>query len=426
MFRQRKEGGNGDSYHIHPGIKRKQLGSSSGRHGEMIQRLGQGQSPYAECVAAGAKNVTVKTEVIESWSGVESLAEEWNKLLRESRADTIFLTWEWVRTWISVAGRSLKPFVITVRSMDGELLGLAPFYVTKYRLLKLIPCRILRVMADYPTGAEYPDWIVHRDHEVETTREIAMSLRLYGKQWDSIWMPNVAVWTGATERILQACREAGLLCRERPASFSGFELPKNMNGYLEALSSNMRSVVRRQVKKISGREGVVIDRCLTTESLPDYLQALFDLHYRRWRLKGEEGAFRRKPKERQFYEQFAPAALRAGWLRLYALKERGEIKAVQIGYVYNNIFHLLQEGFDPDYADGVGNVLRLHVIEACIAEGIASYDFLGVMSEHKRRWQANERLGSDVMIGRPSWMSRAIIRNGIWPTGRFLCRVGTL
>lgn len=388
----------------------------------MMQRLRQGQSLGAENGAASVNTVAMKTEVIENWSGLESLAEEWNKLLRQSRADTVFLTWEWVRSWISVTERSPKPFVITVRSMNGDLLGLAPFYVVKYRLLKLVPYRILRIMADYPTGAEFPDWIVHRDYEVETMREIAISLRSHGKRWDCIWMPNIAAWTGATERILQACREAGLLCHSRPASFSGFELPKSVNGFLEALSSNMRSVVRRQVKKISGREGVVIDRCMTSESLPDFLQALFDLHYRRWRLKGEEGTFRRKPDERLFYEQFTPAALRAGWLRLYALKERGEFKAVQIGYVYNNIFHLLQEGFDPDYTDGVGNVLRLHIIEACITEGIVTYDFLGGVSEHKRRWQAKERLGSDVMIGRPAWMNRIIIRNGIWPTGRFLRR----
>ena len=132
----------------------------------MIQRLGQGQSPDAECGAAGAKNVTVKTEVIECWSGVESLAREWNKLLRQSRAATIFLTWELVSSWISVTGRSHRPFVITVRSTEGELLGLAPFYMANYRLLKLIPFRLLRVMGDYPTGAEYPDWIVHRAHEV--------------------------------------------------------------------------------------------------------------------------------------------------------------------------------------------------------------------------------------------------------------------
>ena len=396
------------------------------RRGEMIQRLIQRESPDEESGPTKTNNssaaMKTEVEVIESWQGVESLAGEWSNLLRQSRADTIFLTWEWVSSWISVAGKSHKPFVITLRNTNGELLGLAPFYVANYRLLKLIPYRVLRVMGDYPTGAEYPDWIVHRDHEVVTMREIARTLRLYSKWWDCLWMPNVAAWTDATERILQACRETGLLSRTRSASFSGFELPRSVNGFVEALSSNMRSVVRRQVKKISGREGVAFDRCMTTESLPDYLQALFDLHYRRWRRKGEEGTFRRKPEERRFYEEFAPAALRSGWLRLYALKERGEIKAVQIGYVYNNIFHLLQEGFDPDYADGVGNVLRLHVIEACIAEGIATYDFLGVMSEHKRRWQANERLGSDVMIGHPGWRSSAVVRHGVWPTGRFLRR----
>jgi hypothetical protein len=70
---------------------------------------------------------TFKTEIIEDWETVTALESEWNGLLRDSKADIVFLTWEWIRSWVSVAGASVKPFVVVVRNSRTELVGLAPF-----------------------------------------------------------------------------------------------------------------------------------------------------------------------------------------------------------------------------------------------------------------------------------------------------------
>jgi CelD/BcsL family acetyltransferase involved in cellulose biosynthesis len=100
------------------------------------------------------------------------------------------------------------------------------------------------------------------------------------------------------------------------------------------------------------------------------------------------------------------------------------MQAVQIGYVYNGEYLAMQEGFNPDFASGVGNVLRHVSIEKLIEEGLKSYDFLGGVSEHKELWQAEERLGHDLLIARPSFKNRLIFQSEIWPTGRYLTEVG--
>ena len=56
----------------------------------------------------------------------------------------------------------------------------------------------------------------------------------------------------------------------------------------------------------------------------------------------------------------------------------------------------------------------------CIRDGIRTYDFLGGMTEHKRRWSAKERVGYDVMIGAPSVKTALLFWKSIWPTGRFM------
>ena len=125
----------------------------------------------------------------------------------------------------------------------------------------------------------------------------------------------------------------------------------------------------------------------------------------------------------EFYRRFSPIAMRKGWLRLYALFDEGAFKAVQVGYVYRNVFYQLQEGFDPAYVNGVGNVLRAKVIEACIDEGLEGYDFLGDMSEHKRRWLATLREGRDLLIGRSTLKNLLLSKPGVWPSGRYMRQV---
>jgi len=63
---------------------------------------------------------------------------------------------------------------------------------------------------------------------------------------------------------------------------------------------------------------------------------------------------------------------------------------------------------------------RMKVLEDLIARGVETYDFLGEMSEHKKRWHTRERTGSHLMIGARKPKSAFLFRNGVWPTGRYL------
>jgi CelD/BcsL family acetyltransferase involved in cellulose biosynthesis len=362
-----------------------------------------------------------RVEVIEDWAAIEALSTEWNGLLRESAADTVFLTWEWIRCWADVVGGGIRPLVVCVRDARGALVGLAPMYRAKLRLFRTVPYRVLRVMGDFPTGADYPDWIIRRDAGEAVRAAIVQALAARGG-WDCIWMSNMAGWTGSFDAIVAASRARGLHCHTRPRDFAWFELPPVKETYFRSLSKNKRQQLKAETKRIMERPTVEVLRCESEEHIPMFLEALFELHHRRWQLKGEAGAFREQPLEEGFYRRFTRVAHRNGWLRLYGLREGGDFKAVQIGYVYRQVFHQLQEGFDPDYLKGAGNLLRARLIEDCIDEGVQAYDFLGEMSEHKRRWLSRERTGHDLLIGRTRLKNIPLFR-GFWPSCRFMRQV---
>jgi CelD/BcsL family acetyltransferase involved in cellulose biosynthesis len=251
---------------------------------------------------------------------------------------------------------------------------------------------------------------------------VGAALRANRRRWDCLWLPLLAGWTGAHERLARLTN-GSLRCyvHERGAEFAGLALPETHEAYLGSLSANARSNLRRGAKRLAA-DGARVEcvRCERAEQLPEMLAALFDLHQRRWQVDGVPGCFGAGSRLTRFYTGFAPAALRSGWLRLYALRVDGVIRAVQYGYAYAGTFYQLQEGYDPDAPEGTGNVLREHVFKASIEEGLTNYDFLGEFTEHKRRWGATPRAGYDLFIGRPQLKNSLLFARPIWPTGRFL------
>ena len=331
-----------------------------------------------------------------------------------------------MQTWSSVIERRVEPYVVVVRDNDGKLVGIAPYYQAQLRFLKVFRFRTLRFVADIATGAEYPDWIVDPEVEDEVCRAIAEALIEHGNDWDAIWLPKIAGWTGALERMTGSMRDAGLQVHVRCRQFSAFNLADSLSDYEAALPAKRRQQLRRTSRRVSSIDGVEFVRCTNLNQLDEFLEALFDLHQRRWQSVGIDGAFRRKPIEEAFYREFASIALENGWLGLFGLKQHGVFKAVQFGYIFGQTYHQLQEGFDPDFEQGVGNVLRHHAIDLCMADGVRSYDFLGGWTEHKRRWGAELRHGHDAFIGGRKLRSRLLFLREIWPSGRLIEQEGTV
>ena len=362
---------------------------------------------------------TLTTKVITKRQELQQYAGAWNELLRQSAASTIFLTWQWINTWLDVMHPEAELLVVVVEDENGRMVAITPFYHTRMRLLGAVDYRCLRVIGDCESGAEYPDLIVRAGYEQAVMRLLIEALLERHNKWDCLWLPNVAGWTGALERFQALCSLAGFYLHERERNFASVTLPDTHERYWELLSGNARSNIRRHTKRL-GVAYVELVRCEDAIDVPRFLTALFDLHRRRWAGVGEEGSFVRRPRMVRFYEQFAPAALKQGWLRLYALKVDGVVRAVQYGYAYNGTFHQLQEGFDPETFRGIGNILRNLVFKACIEEGLNDYDFLGEFTDHKRRWGAKIRFGHDLFAGRPGMKNRLLFTKYVWPTGRYL------
>lgn len=363
--------------------------------------------------------VGARAEVVTDLARLRELGAAWDALNQASESPSIFLSWPWIEDWLATIGAGRSILTVVVMNNQGELLGAAPFYLTRMKLARAVTFSCLRVLGDADSGAEYPDVLVRKGMEAAVLPLMRDALASTGG-WDLVWLPNMAGWTGATRRFDAIFPSNSHHSHQRPCEFAARDLPATMDEFMRGLSGNMRSSVKRQNAKLEAAHRIAFDQCCNADELPRFLAALYDLHQRRWASEGRDGAFVRCPAMRAFYDGFSATALSMNALRMYALSIDGEIRAVQYGYAFSGAFMQLQEGFDPAADSGAGNALRTRVFDACIEEGLRHYDFLGEFTEHKRRWGAEARAGEDRLIGRKTLKNAVLFKRPVWPTGRFL------
>lgn len=357
------------------------------------------------------------TELITTREELERIADSWNELVSDSEADSIFLTWEWVSTWLEAVYPEAPLLVILVRDADWRLVGIAPFYICSMRALNVMSLNCLRVLGECQTGSEYGDLIVRHGWEESVVEAIASALADAHDCWDCIYLPSVADWTGGRDRWKRLFGKLHAYEMWEPVECSAITLPDTHEEYLNSLSGSARRGTARFGRRLQSLGRVEFHLCKGQEELPGRLRNLYDLHRCRWQELGQEGSFARRPKLVAFNNRFSPLALSRGWLRLYTLDVAGRPAASVFSCLYNGTAYGLQCGFDPA-VDGAGRVLWGEVIRETIAEGACEYDFLGGAYKYKRYLGGESRTGYQVFAGRRSLKTKCVFQLGLWPTGR--------
>ena len=77
----------------------------------------------------------MQLEILLTLPELEKIAEEWNQLLENSANNVPFLRHEYLTTWWGTLGGgewgSGELYVVLARSDGGELVGIAPLFLTK-------------------------------------------------------------------------------------------------------------------------------------------------------------------------------------------------------------------------------------------------------------------------------------------------------
>lgn len=333
-------------------------------------------------------------EVTTDEAGLDALRTEWNEAAAASLDPNVFLTWEWLRTWWRHFGEGrveARLHVVTVRD-DAGLVAAAPLFRSRTKVGPF-SAWVLRPIS-YDAGDYGGFLLVRRQHEAidKLTDHLAGQLAGplgTGPQTISLSrLPSDS--TLLTHLSDRADRQGTLQVKEidlgDACPYADVRDGYNLNRHLK------KHKVRQRMRRLSEKHEVTFGHH-TGDSLDDGLEALVDLHRRRWddRQDDFQGLLADSGQE-----AFLLDAIRAldsqGWLQLLTLRADGRPVAVELDFCFARRVYMFKGTFDPDFAEfSPGQLAHYRVFEDGIAAGVQEFDFLRGDHPYKRRWANNDR-----------------------------------
>jgi CelD/BcsL family acetyltransferase involved in cellulose biosynthesis len=309
---------------------------------------------------------------------LEALEPAWADLWSRAPAATPFQAPAWlIPWWRHIGGGRLR--VLAARA-GGRLVGLLPMFLQQApEGEKLLPLGI--------AISDYLDALYEDGHGPEVAAAMLWHLAERHRDWHVCELHPLPAGSplleapGTPEYASEALPFEPCLVVEIPPEAASLRhvLPKRMR-------KNLRYFGAR-----AARLGRISFETATVASVPEMLDALFELHATRWAREGRPGVLA-GPAIRAFHDAAAPALLSAGLLRLYALRLDGRIIAVLHAMHANRRAYCYMSGFDPDLAEiSPGTLILAHAVEQAIGERAFEVDFLRGREPYKYFWGVRER-----------------------------------
>ena len=282
--------------------------------------------------------------------------------------------------------------------LDGETIGLAPFYrateslwgVPYRRCLRLLgsPVRLRErsgVVMTYDPS-DYLDIIVHPEHVSPVIEALVEYLRAHPASYDAIELVNVPDESIVLNALVPTLQEFGFtVCRSRADVCPRLRVPASLDEYMRSLRPSVRRRLQ-QARAAAGRGGLfTLERVEDHESTREAMRALVELHQRRWNRLGYPGLFFEKRFER-FVVDLVDSLFGRDRLWLRVMRMNGTLIAVRMGFVFNNALYDYLSGFDDESPGskrrpGIG--LLLSMIEDGARLKMDRIDFLRGDEEYK-------------------------------------------
>jgi CelD/BcsL family acetyltransferase involved in cellulose biosynthesis len=323
----------------------------------------------------------------------ELLTDDWADLLRRSRSAPFFMHPLYQTIWWRHLGNDdLR--LITIRSDQGRLLGLAPLY------LKMLPGgeRQLTFVGCVDVS-DYLDVLVDGEHVEAVHQTLLDALADEDLVWDKLYLCSLPHNSLTPSRLAEAARQRGWQVEVKQQDVCPvITLPQSWDEYLAGLNKKQRHEVRRKMRRV---ETEAVTRWRVVESAGEVESAMelfVQLHQKSTRAKEDFWS----NSLISFFKSVTRALAAVGWLKLYFVEINGVPAAAMLAFDYSNEFLLYNSGYDPDQFAHLspGNVLTAYTIRHAIELGRKRYDFLRGDEDYKFRFGGRPEPVYDVEMWR--------------------------
>lgn len=328
-------------------------------------------------------------------SGFEALADNWDRLLKESGINTIFMTYAWQTLWWKMLGRGELWIIAFHRADDDALVGIAPLFLELHTDDEHAGQRHFHIVGCIEVS-DYLDLIIARGWELASYNSLSeWLLSADAPPWDGLDFCNLPE-DSPIYRLLPKIFEASgchtQVFQEDDAP--QFSLPARYESYLqEQVDKKQRHEIRRKQRRAE-REAEIRFHVIGAQeglSATELESEVRDFIVLQRASTADKEAFMTAEMQ-QFFIALAQQMYAAGYLRLCFLTIDGEQAATLFAFEYERHFLLYNSGYDPDaYAQlSPGWALLAYCIQYAIATGCTKFDFMQGDEAYKYRFGGQE------------------------------------
>ncbi len=339
----------------------------------------------------------------------EALAPEWDRLLQSSAQRVYFLRYSWIRSWWRhLAPPGARLHILCCRDRRNELVGIAPLYWRRHRMLGIPFARELSFlgMGVEIKTSEYVDMIALRGAETAVADSVAAFL-LSRNDWDRLLLDKVPAQSPFLEYLSGRFGESAASTQSDRAPFIDTSIP--WSEYRKSLGRSMRRNVEYYARRLFKSHRCEFRRAATRAEAVEALDALVRLHQMRWEAAGHHGSFRTDHLRNQLFDALQ-SEFDSGRVRLWTLRIDGRIEAALVGLLDDGVLHYFQKGFNPALnKHDIGTaVLSLCLRDSFEDPAIRAFDFMGGGASYKDLWAREHRTTRTVVISRPNVRTRLL------------------
>lgn len=307
-----------------------------------------------------------------------TLSDSWNRLLKLSSLNTIFLTYEWFSAFIKAFNFERNLSIILVYSAS-ELVGILPLYLDHLKYA-WFHGRILRSISNQHTQKYNFFFKIGFEHLLpEVLKRLQKELH-----WDMIRADFIS-------RKSFMYKEAGtwspkgLISIATPHMESPYILLEGdwETYYKKIFSKSLRKKIERFTRKAQRSHEISIETLSGDQLSCSDLQDAFTIEDSGW--KGRSGtSILRDRNEKAFYEQLAFAANCRKWFALKFLKFDNKRIAFEYSLRYDRCEFSLKAGYDEKLKKfSPSHILTKHSIMEAFNKDYKVYDLLGPADSYK-------------------------------------------
>jgi CelD/BcsL family acetyltransferase involved in cellulose biosynthesis len=318
-----------------------------------------------------------------------SLEKEWNDLLAHSASHVPFLRHEYITTWWQGLGggewSSGELFVVTARQEQGELIGIAPLFLTDNRDGE--PALMLLGSIEI---SDYLD-VITRPEDLPAFMEALLEYlaREQTPAWHLLDWYNLLEGSPTLPALQEAASKLGWKYNQQPLQHCPYiPLPGDWEKYLCSIDKKQRHEIRRKMRRAGEyylplRWYIVQDGTTLEQEVDGFLKLMAD--------DPDKAKFLTPAMHTQMHS-IVQIAFNAGWLQLAFIEVNGEKAAAYLNFDYMNHIWVYNSGLDFRFSElSLGWVLLGHLLEWANEHKREYFDFMRGDEQYKYRFGAIDR-----------------------------------